>query len=68
MSTVTGLVLGSLVTLFLFNFPQYRPFGLHEGIVGLTVNCVALIGVSLLTKPVDAKHVGAFLEASLRAK
>ncbi len=65
---VTGLVLGSLVTLFLFNFPQYRPFGLHEGIVGLTVNCVALIGVSLLTRPVDAKHVGAFLEASLRAK
>jgi SSS family solute:Na+ symporter len=61
---VTGLVLGSLVTLFLFLFPAYRPFGLHEGIVGLTVNCVALVAVSLVSQPLPAEHVGSFLRVS----
>jgi SSS family solute:Na+ symporter len=61
---VSGLILGSLVTLFLYLFPEYRPFGLHEGIVGLAVNCITLITVSLATQPMDADHVEAFVEAS----
>ena len=61
---IAGLVLGSMVTLFLYLFPEYRPFGLHEGIVGLTVNCAALVTVSLATQPMDADHVDAFVEAS----
>ncbi len=64
---VSGLTLGSLVTLFLFQFPEYRPFGLHEGIVGLAANCAALVGISLRTRPPDAEHVGAFLQASHRS-
>ncbi|KPK79355.1 MAG: hypothetical protein AMS25_12940 [Gemmatimonas sp. SM23_52] len=61
---VTGLVLGSLVTLFLFYFPQYRPLGIHEGIVGLAVNCVALVTVSLATTAVASERVRSFMTAS----
>ncbi len=61
---VTGLVLGSLVTLALTLFPEYRPFGLHEGIVGLSINCTALVLVSLATQPLPGEHVGSFMRAS----
>ena len=64
---VAGLLLGSLVTLFLYLFPEYRPFGLHEGIVGLTVNCTALVVFSLLTRPLPAGHVDAFVDTSRQA-
>ena len=63
---IAGLVLGSLVTLFLFHFPEYRPFGLHEGIIGLLVNCAALIAVSLATQPMPDDHVASFMEESRR--
>jgi SSS family solute:Na+ symporter len=63
---VTGLVLGSLVTLLLYWFPELRPFGLHEGIVGLAVNCLALVAVSLATTPVQNDHVDSFIGASRR--
>ena len=65
---VTGLILGSLVTLFLFQFPEYRPFGLHEGIVGLAVNCLALVTVSLATRPMPGEHVNSFMRASRDAE
>ena len=61
---VSGLVLGSLVTLFLLIFPQFRPFGIHEGIVGLTVNCLALIFISLKTSEMDRAHVVRFITVS----
>jgi len=64
---VAGLVLGSITTLLLYLNPELRPFGLHEGIVGLTVNCSALVVFSLLTKPTAAEHVDAFVETSRRA-
>ncbi|UCC82890.1 MAG: sodium:solute symporter family protein [Gemmatimonadota bacterium] len=64
---VTGLVLGSLVTLLLFQFPQLRPFGLHEGIVGLATNCLALVVVSLATRPLEGQHVDSFIDASRSA-
>jgi SSS family solute:Na+ symporter len=61
---VAGLVLGSLVTLTLFYLPEYRPLGLHEGLVGLAVNCVALVTISLRTKKRPGDRVEAFLAAS----
>ncbi len=61
---VSGLVLGSLVTLCLFQFPQYRPLGLHEGILGLAANCLALVSVSLLSTPLPEGQVAPFLRAS----
>ena len=61
---VAGLVLGSIITLLLHLSPELRPFGLHEGIVGLTVNCTALIVFSLLTQPTDIDHVNAFVTTS----
>lgn len=61
---VAGLVLGSIITLLLHLRPELRPFGLHEGIVGLTVNCTALIVFSLLTQPTDIDHVNAFVTTS----
>jgi SSS family solute:Na+ symporter len=64
---VTGLVLGSLVTLLLYLFPQFRPFGLHEGIVGLATNCLALVAVSLITPPLQRQHVDSFVDASRHA-
>jgi SSS family solute:Na+ symporter len=64
---VTGLVLGSLVTLLLFWYPQLRPFGLHEGILGLAVNVVALVAVSLATRPMVGEHIDAFMTAARRA-
>jgi SSS family solute:Na+ symporter len=61
---IAGLVLGSLVTLALFWHPELRPFGLHEGIVGLAVNCAALVGISLFTRPPPSEHVRSFMKAS----
>jgi SSS family solute:Na+ symporter len=61
---VAGLVLGSITTLLLYLNPGLRPFGLHEGIVGLTVNCSALIAFSLLTQPTNADHVEEFVAIS----
>lgn len=61
---IAGLTLGSLLTLFLFYFPQYRPFGLHEGIVGLALNCIALVCISLLTEPPPEEEVRSFMTVS----
>lgn len=61
---IAGLVLGSLVTLALFWHPELRPFGLHEGIVGLAINCTALMSISLLTQPPPSGHVQSFMKAS----
>ncbi len=65
--TIAGLLVGSLVTLFLFWYPEYRPFGLHEGIVGLSLNCLTLWLVSRLTQPLPERHVDAFIETSRRS-
>jgi SSS family solute:Na+ symporter len=61
---VAGLVLGSITTLLLYLNPELRPFGLHEGIVGLTVNCSALVLFSLLTQPTATEHVEDFVRTS----
>jgi len=64
---ISGLVAGSAVTLVFF-FPfllgNYRPFDLHEGILGLLVHIPVLIIVSLLTQDPDPGTTRAFLETA----
>ena len=61
---VAGLVTGSLVTLFFFFTPQLRPWGLHEGILGLLVHLPVLLGVSALTRDAHPERTEAFLRAA----
>lgn len=61
---LAGLLAGSATSVFfLFNVPL-RPFGLHEGILGLGVHLPVLVLVSLLTRPQDAGHVERYLTGS----
>ena len=55
-----GLILGGAVTL-LFTFGPSTPLHVHAGIWGLLVNAIALIAVSLATRPMDAAHGRQFL-------
>jgi solute:Na+ symporter, SSS family len=58
-----GLLSGTLVMLY-FSFFAAPPLDVHAGIWGLAVNTVLLVGVSLITKPMDARHVDRFVEDS----
>jgi SSS family solute:Na+ symporter len=57
---VSGLLAGTTVTGVLVVAPSWRPWGIHEGIVGLVVNLACTIIVSLLTRPPDEHHVAAW--------
>ncbi|NIM49874.1 MAG: sodium:solute symporter family protein [Gemmatimonadales bacterium] len=59
---VAGLLVGAAVTGLLVVRPQWRPLGIHEGIVGLVANLATFIVVSLATRPPDANHVAAWHE------
>ncbi|MDH3496340.1 MAG: sodium:solute symporter family protein [Gemmatimonadota bacterium] len=63
---VAGLVLGAAVTGLLVLRPDWRPFGIHEGLVGLVVNLTAFVVVSLGTRPPDPVHVVDWVETSRR--
>jgi solute:Na+ symporter, SSS family len=54
---VAGLLVGGAVTGVLVVQPAWRPWGIHEGLLGLGANIVTLVLVSGLTKPPDAAHV-----------
>ena len=54
---VAGLLVGITVTGVLVVKPEWRPFDLHEGLVGLVANIVTLLLVSLASKPPDRDHV-----------
>ena len=54
---VTGLIAGIAVTGLLILEPALKPWGLHEGLIGLGVNVVALVIVSLITTPPAEAHV-----------
>lgn len=58
---VWGLVAGSAVSVFFFRFPELKPFGMHEGILGLVVHVPALLVVSLLGKAQDPEHVDRYV-------
>ena len=48
---LAGMIGGILVTLFFLYNPEFKPLPVHEGIYGLMVNLILLIGVSLGTQP-----------------
>lgn len=59
---LSGLVAGSAVSAFFFLFPELKPFGVHEGILGLAVHIPVLIGVTLLGVPQEEKHVRGYVD------
>lgn len=58
---VSGLLAGSAVSVFFFLVPELKPFGIHEGILGLIVHIPVLLAVSLRGTPQDDDHVDGFL-------
>jgi SSS family solute:Na+ symporter len=61
---VAGLVIGVAVTLLLVIQPAWRPWSIHEGLVGLAVNALTAVGVSLVTRPPEDSHVTGWLAVS----
>ncbi len=60
---LSGLLAGSAVSVFFFLFPELKPLGMHEGILGLMVHLPVLAAVSLSGTPQDADHVDRYLRA-----
>ena len=58
---VSGLLLGSAVSVFFFLMPELKPLGMHEGILGLIVHIPVLLVVSLRGTPQDDEHVEGYL-------
>lgn len=65
---ISGLVAGSLATLFFFLNPELRFGEVHEGILGLCVHLPVLVGVSLLTAPQEPAHVAPYVDPNLQEK
>jgi SSS family solute:Na+ symporter len=61
---IAGLLVGISVTGLLIMRPDLRPFGLHEGIVGLITNIMTLVLVSLATSPPRKEHVDSWIQTS----
>ncbi|GMV04217.1 MAG: pantothenate permease [Gemmatimonadota bacterium] len=57
---VAGLVAGWGVAGFYFLNPAAKPFGMHEGILGLLVHVPVLVAVSLVTRRQAEEHLRAF--------
>jgi SSS family solute:Na+ symporter len=64
---IAGLLVGISITGLLVLMPDLRPFGLHEGIVGLAANLATLIVVSLSTRPPGREHVDSWIQTSRAA-
>lgn len=54
---VAGLSGGIITTILFLLYPELRPFPLHEGIYGLIVNVILLVGVSLNTEPQSRERI-----------
>lgn len=61
---VAGLIAGTALTGLLVARPDWRPYGLHEGMVGLAANILTLVVVSLATRPPDAQQVATWYATS----
>ncbi len=59
---LSGLLAGSAVSVFFFLSPDLKPFGVHEGILGLALHLPVLIGVSLAGRPQEAEHVAGYVD------
>lgn len=61
---VSGLIVGIALTGLLIIQPDWRPYDLHEGIVGLAANLAVLVVVSLLTAPPESDHLNDWYRTS----
>lgn len=60
---LAGLIGGMIVTIFFLIYPDLRPLPLHEGIYGLVVNIILLVGLSLYSHPETDERVNRYLNA-----
>ncbi len=60
---IAGLLAGSAVSVFFFLNPELKPFGMHEGILGLAVHIPVLLGVTLAGRAQDDEHVDGYVDA-----
>lgn len=58
---IAGLVAGIATSVFFLVYADLKPFQIHEGILGLVVNTIVMVAVSLLTRPQDPEHVEVFM-------
>jgi hypothetical protein len=61
---LTGLLVGSAVTVLLVAYPALKPWPLHAGIYGLVLNLVALVAISALGRPGNPAAADAFLSVA----
>lgn len=57
---VSGLVAGLVTAGFFFLNPALKPFGIHEGILGLLVHVPVLVAVSVATPRQAAAHLAGY--------
>ena len=54
---LAGLIGGIIITLFFLYNPEFKPLPVHEGLYGIIVNVILLVGVSMVTKPEDTERI-----------
>lgn len=59
---LAGFIAGIAATIFFLLYPGLRPFQIHEGVLGLIVNCIVLYVVSVATQPQADDHTRAFVD------
>jgi solute:Na+ symporter, SSS family len=60
---IAGLLAGWATAELFFFHPALKPFGMHEGVLGLLVHVPVLVAVSLATRRQPAGHLEAFFPA-----
>jgi SSS family solute:Na+ symporter len=63
---VAGLVAGLVTNIFFLIFAEMRPFDIHEGILGVIVNTMVLVAVSLMTPAQSDTHTATYVDAGRR--
>ena len=59
---LAGLIGGVLATLFFLYNPELKPLPIHEGVYGLIVNIILLVGISLTTKVNDKTRISRYIK------
>ncbi len=57
-----GLIAGWATAAFFYLNPELKPFGLHEGVLGLLVHVPVLVGVSLAMQPQPERLLNEFFD------
>ena len=59
---MAGLIAGAATAFFFWQNPEYKPFDMHEGILGLLVHVPVLMAVSWMTESQSDDHVDTFFD------